>query len=159
MTNFASHMSWGSRVLARSGAALYGPCMNNKTFIDRFALWSIGIASLHFSLETLFTLRFGQSFVGLLPDYIAVALLIWAGLQVRKNNAALGLLCGAWGFTLCLHYRTWAWRFEDVMTGSATPVVETTMYVLMYTMPISIISFIITLILCLPTAQSSARVQ
>ena len=133
---------------------MYRPRMNNKTFIGRFALWSIGIACLHFSLETLFTLRFGQSFVGLLPDYIAVALLIWAGLQVRKNNAAIGLLCGAWGFTLCLHYRTWAWRFEEVMTGSATPVVETTMYVLMYTMPISIISFIITLILCMPTERS-----
>ena len=133
--------------------------MNNKIFIGRFALWSIGIACLHFSLETLFTLRFGQSFVGLLPDYIAVALLIWAGLQVRKNNAAFGLLCGAWGFTLCLHYRAWAWRFEEVMTGSATPVVETTMYVLTYTAPISIISFIITLMLCMPTAQTSARVQ
>ena len=137
MTNFASHVSWGSRVLARSGAALYGPCMNNKTFIDRFALWSIGMACLHFSLETLVTLRFDQSFVGLLPDYVAVALLIWAGLQVLKNNAALGLLCGAWGFTLCLHYRAWAWRFEEVMTGSATPVVEATMYVLTYTAPIS----------------------
>jgi hypothetical protein len=43
---------------------MYRPGMNNKTFIGRFALWSIGIASLHFSLETLFTLRFGQSFVG-----------------------------------------------------------------------------------------------
>ena len=154
MTNFASHVSWGSRVLARSGAALYGPCMNNKTFIGRFALWSIGIACLHFSVETLFTLRFGQSFIGLLPDYIAVALLIWAGLQVRKNNAALWLLLGAWGFTLCLHYRAWAWRFEEVMTGSATPVVEATMYVLTYTAPISIISFIITWMLCMPTARN-----
>ena len=154
MTNFASHVSWGYRVLARSGAALYGPCMNNKTFIGRFALWSIGIACLHFSVETLFTLRFGQSFIGLLPDYIAVALLIWAGLQVRKNNAALGLLCGAWGFTLCLHYRAWAWRFEEVMTGISTPVAETTMYVLTYTAPISIISFIITLMLCMPTARN-----
>lgn len=154
MTDFERHMSCGSRVLARSGAALYGPCMNNKTFIGRFALWSIGMACLHFSLETLVTLRFGQSFVGLLPDYVAVALLIWAGLQVLKNNAALGLLCGAWGFTLCLHYRAWAWRFEEVMTGSATPLVETTMYVLMYTMPISIISFIITLMLCMPTARN-----
>ena len=45
------------------------------------------------------------------------------------------------------------------MTGSATPVVETTMYVLTYTAPISIISFIITLMLCMPTAQSSARVE
>ena len=154
MTDFESHMSCSSRVLVRSGAALYGPCMNNKTFIGRFALWSIGMACLHFSLETLVTLRFGQSFVGLLPDYVAVALLIWAGLQVLKNNAALGLLCGSWGFTLCLHYRAWAWRFEEVMTGSATPLVETTMYVLMYTMPISIISFIITLVLCMPTARN-----
>ena len=138
---------------------MYRPFMNNKKFIGRFALWSIGIACLHFALETLFTLRFGQAFVGLLPDYMAVALLIWGGLQVRKNNAALGLLCGAWGFTFCLHYRAWAWRFEEVMTGSATPLVETTMYVLTYTAPISIISFIITLRLCMPTAQTSDRAQ
>jgi hypothetical protein len=36
------------------------------------------------------------------------------------------------------------------MAGSATPVVETTMYVLAYTAPISIISFTITLMLCMP---------
>ena len=89
-----------------------------------------------------------------LPEYIAVALLIWAGQRVRKNTAALGLLCSAWGFSLCLHYRAWAWRFEDVMTRSATPVVETTMYVLTYTAPISIISFIITLVLCMPAARN-----
>lgn len=40
------------------------------------------------------------------------------------------------------------------MTGSATPVVEATMYVLTYTAPISIISFIITLMLCMPTARN-----
>jgi hypothetical protein len=45
------------------------------------------------------------------------------------------------------------------MTGSATPLVETTLYVLTYSAPISIISFIITLMLCMPTAQSSARVE
>lgn len=78
---------------------MYRFFMNNKKFIGRFALWSIGIACLHFALETLFTLRLGQAFVGLLPDYLAVVLLIWGGLQVRKDNAALGLLCGAWGFT------------------------------------------------------------
>ena len=96
---------------------MYRQLMNNKKFIGRFAIWSISIACLHFVLETLFTLRFGQAFVGLVPDYIAVALLIWGGLQVRRNNAALGLLCGAWGFTFCLHYRAWAWRFEEVTTG------------------------------------------
>ena len=40
------------------------------------------------------------------------------------------------------------------MTGSATPVVETTMYVLTYTAPISIISFIFTLVLCMPAARN-----
>ena len=39
------------------------------------------------------------------------------------------------------------------MTGSATPVVETIVYVLTYTAPISIISFIITLMLCMPTVR------
>jgi hypothetical protein len=39
------------------------------------------------------------------------------------------------------------------MTGSATPVIETTMFVLTYTAPISIISFIIALMLCMPTAR------
>ena len=99
---------------------MYRPPMNNEKFIGRFALWSIGIACLHFALETLYSVRFGQSFTGLLPDYIAVALIIWGALQVRKNSDALGLLCGAWGFTFCLHYRSWAWRFEEVMMGSAT---------------------------------------
>jgi hypothetical protein len=138
---------------------MYRPFMNNNKFIGRFVLWSIGIVCLHFALETLFTLRFDQAFVGLLPDYIAVALLIWGGLQVWKNNAALGLLCGAWSFTLCLHYRAWAWRFEEVMTGSATPLVETTLYVLTYSAPISILSFIITLMLCMPNPQTSAQVK
>ena len=43
------------------------------------------------------------------------------------------------------------------MAGSATPVVEATMYVLMYTAPISIISFIITLMLCMSTARNHSN--
>ena len=49
---------------------MYRPPMNNEKFIGRFALWSIGIACLHFALETLYSVRFGQSFTGLLPDYM-----------------------------------------------------------------------------------------
>ena len=85
-----------------------------------------------------------------MPDLIAVALLITAGYLTIKDSNALGILCGAWGFAFCLHYRSWAWRFDVVIDGTATELVETTMYVLAFTMPISIISFIITLILCLP---------
>ena len=103
---------------------------------------------VHFVLETLFTVQYGQSLTGLLPDYIAVALLLWAGVSVRKHVHSVGLLCGAWGFALCLHYRAWAWRFDEVVAGQATAVVETTMHVLSYTAPISILSFGMTLYFC-----------
>ena len=95
-------------------------------------------------------MQFGQTVAGYLHDLIAVALLITAGYLTIKNTNAIGILWGAWGFAFCLHYRSWAWRFDDVIAGKATQLVETTMYVLASTMPISIISFIITLILCLP---------
>ena len=121
-----------------------------KAFLNKFSIFTIFIALAHFTLETLFTIKFGQTIAGYLPDLIAVALLITAGYLTIKDSNAMGILCGAWGFAFCLHYRSWAWRFYDVIDGTATELVETTMYVLAFTMPISIISFIITLILCLP---------
>ena len=121
-----------------------------KAFLYKFSIFTIFIALVHFTLETLFTIKFGQTIAGYLPDLIAVALLIIAGYLTIKDSNAIGILCGAWGFAFCLHYRSWAWRFDDVIDGTATELVETTMYVLAFTMPISIISFIITLILCLP---------
>ena len=122
--------------------------MNNRNFIRRFAAFSIAMGCVHFVLETLFTVQYGQSLTGLLPDYIAVALLLWAGVSVREQVHTVGLLCGAWGFTLCLHYRAWAWRFEEVLAGEATAMVETTMHVFSYTAPISILSFGSTLYFC-----------
>ena len=121
-----------------------------KSFLYKFSIFTIFIALVHFALETFFTIKFGQTIAGYLPDLIAVALLITAGYLTIKDSSAIGILCGAWGFAFCLHYRSWAWRFVDVIDGTATELVETTMYVLAFTMPISIISFIITLILCLP---------
>ena len=121
-----------------------------KAFLYKFSIFTIFIGFVHFILETLFTIQFGQTVAGYLPDLIAVALLITAGFLTIKNTNAIGILCGAWGFAFCLHYRSWAWRFDDVIDGTATQLVETTMYVLAFTMPISIISFIITVILCLP---------
>ena len=121
-----------------------------KSFLYKFSIFTIFIGFVHFILETSFTIQFGQTVTGYLPDLIAVALLITAGYLTIKNTNAIGILCGAWGFAFCLHYRSWAWRFEDVIDGTATQLVETTMYVLAFTMPISIISFIITFIFCLP---------
>ena len=111
---------------------------------------TIVIAVVHLTLETAVTLKFGQTFTGYLPDLIAVALLLVGGYLTIKNPNAVGVLCGAWGFACCLHYRAWAWRFHDVIEGTSTELVETTMIALAVTMPISIIAFGVTLIACLP---------
>ena len=123
--------------------------INNQVFIRRFVIFTFCVTAIHFILESLYTIQFGQSFLGLLPDLIADALLVTGGVLVLKNSKAIGILCGAWGFTFCLHYRSWAWRFESVQDGSATTD-EITMIVLASTMFISIICFILTLLMCLP---------
>ena len=53
------------------------------------------IGLLHFVLENLYTYLFGQTWVGLLPNYIAVTLMCVTGLMVLKNIKVVGLLCGA----------------------------------------------------------------
>ena len=95
-------------------------------FLNTFSLLTILLGLAHFTLETLFTLRFGQTLAGYLPDLIAAALLITGGYQAMKDRKAVGILCGAWGFTCCLHYRSWAWRFDEMMAGTSTELVNTT---------------------------------
>ena len=107
---------------------------------SRFAYASIGLAIVHFVLETAYTIIVGQSFLGYLPDCIADTLLLVGAYMLLKNPRATGILCGAWGFTFCLHYRTWAWRFEEHMTG-ALKVQTGIMYVLASTMIISLFCF------------------
>jgi len=120
------------------------------SLLHKLSLSTMAIAVVHLTLETLFTVKFGQTFTGYLPDLIAVALLLVGGYLTIKNPNAVGVLCGAWGFSCCLHYRAWAWRFHDVIEGTSTELVETTMIVLAVTMPISFIAFGVTLIACLP---------
>ena len=74
-----------------------------KAFLYKFSILTIFIALVHFTLETLFTIKFGQTIAGYLPDLIAVALLITAGYLTIKYSSAIGILCGAWGFAFCLH--------------------------------------------------------
>lgn len=114
-------------------------------FVVTFSKLTVFLACVHFILETLHAIVFGQSLLGLLPDYIAVGLMIGGGFAAMRNYDARGILCGAWGFAFCLHYRSWAWRYEAVLDGSATPVNEGTMSVLGATLFISALSFLITL--------------
>ena len=55
--------------------------INNQVFIRRFVIFTFCVTAIHFILESLYTIQFGQSFLGLLPDLIADALLVTGGLQ------------------------------------------------------------------------------
>lgn len=115
---------------------------------NTFAIFTIVTAVIHFVLETLYTIEFGQNWAGILPDYIAVCLMFLGGISVLKNIKMVGILCGAWGFTFCLNYRAWAWRYYESSLETSSSLVEDTMNVLLYTMFISVIAFLISLVLC-----------
>ena len=68
------------------------------SLLHKFSVMSIVIAVVYFTLETLFTVKFGQYLSGYLPDLMAAALLLVGGTLTIKNPNAVGILCGAWGF-------------------------------------------------------------
>lgn len=93
--------------------------MDRRPLETAFARFSIASAVVHFVLESLYHLKFGQFLPMLIVDYIADTLLLygaWVSLRQRPGGGA-GLLCGAWGFTFCLAYRSFFWRLEDFLAG------------------------------------------
>ena len=87
---------------------------------NTFAIFTIVTAVIHFVLETLYTIEFGQHWTGIIPDYIAVCLMFLGGISVLKNIKMVGILSSAWGFTFCLHYRAWAWRYYETSSGTSS---------------------------------------
>lgn len=80
--------------------------MDYRKLETGLAWFSLIGAFAHFVLETLYHVKFGQFLPLLIVDYIAVALLVYAGaqsLRVRPSSAS-GMLAGAWGFAACLAY-------------------------------------------------------
>ena len=120
---------------------------SSTKFKRRFAIASLSLAFVHFSLEMMYTAAFGQSFFGLLPDVVADALLVFGSYLLLKDDRLTGVICGAWGFTLCLHYRAWAWRYEASATGTIDEIESGVMFVLASSMIISIVFFLITIVL------------
>ena len=122
-------------------------------FKNHFAIATFALALVHFVLETAYTIIVGQHFLGYLPDFIADVLLVAGAYLLLINEKSTGVLCGAWGFTFCLHYRTWAWRFEDFMAGTLNEVQTGLMYVLASTMIISLVCFSITVMMNMPQTR------
>lgn len=70
---------------------------SSTKFKRRFAIATLSLAFVHFSLEMTYTVSLGQSFLGLLPDLLADALLIFGSYLLLKDDRLTGVICGAWG--------------------------------------------------------------
>ena len=130
-----------------------------RLFQKRFALMTFFLAFLHIVMELGYTFKLGQHFLSLLPDLLADGLLIWGSLFLIRNPRAAGIICGAWGFTLCLHYRSWAWRFEDYLMGIIDETQLGVMYLLAATMLISIVCFALTILMNLELVREADKAQ
>ena len=130
-----------------------------RLFQKRFALMTFFLAFLHIVMELGYTFKLGQHFLNLLPDLLADGLLIWGSLFLIRNPRAAGIICGAWGFTLCLHYRSWAWRFEDYLMGIIDETQLGVMYLLAATMLISIVCFALTILMNLELVREADKAQ
>lgn len=71
--------------------------INNQVFIRRFVIFTFCVTAIHFIFESSYTIQFGQSFLGLLPDLIADALLVTGGVLVLKNSKAVGIFVRGMG--------------------------------------------------------------
>ena len=69
--------------------------INNQAFVGRFVILTFCTAAIHFILESLYTIKFGQPFLSLLSDLIADALAVIGVVLVLKNPKTAGVLCGA----------------------------------------------------------------
>lgn len=114
----------------------------------KLAIFSIVVGIIHFSGETWWHFEYGQFLPMLIVDYIAVSLLLFAGVRSLQTNNAIGLLCGAWGFEFCLNYRTLFWRVEALLQESISPENEVLVYVLGVLLFGSLAAFLLTLYLC-----------
>ena len=123
--------------------------------LRRIAFCTIVLAIFHLGAETFYTLRYGQTALGYLPDVVAVGLLLVGSVEALKDWEARGVLCGAWGFTCCLHYRAWAWRVEASLSETINPVDDFLATVLGTTLIISIGFFIAMLRLCFPKQKKT----
>ena len=122
-------------------------------FVRVFAWISIITSIFHTLGEGYFVYKFNQPFFQTLVDIIAVCLLFFGGKIALKKNYSLGLLCGAWGFTFCLNYRAWVWRFYAKIEGTTNINTDSIGTILLFLLIYSCSAFVISVLLNLPKTQ------
>ena len=122
-------------------------------FVRFFAWISIITSIFHTIGEGYFIYKYGQPFLQTLVDVIAVSLLFFGGKVTLKNNNSLGVLCGAWGFTFCLNYRAWVWRYYAKIEGVADANTDTVGTILFFLLIFSCVCFILSVLINLPKTK------
>ena len=100
--------------------------------------------------ESWYHFNFSQSVLNLSIDYLAIILLLVAGVVNLRAGNGEGLLSGAWGFTACLTMRAYAWRHDTANLGIDESKV---MSLLIFAIAVSIVAFGASLILSFPRIQ------
>ncbi len=127
----------------------------NRVKVERRLAWTAVVCGvLLFVLETYAGLLAGEPLQGVIIDYIAAGLLLYAGLRsLRSEQGAAGLLFGAWCYSLCDLYRALMWRTEhylglEVVESMQEPFAV--FVILILATPVVIMSFTVGMVLVHP---------
>ena len=113
--------------------------IDSLNFHRKFAFFTFFMPFLHY-------LFFGIFFNLIDLIYlISNILLIIGGIFILKNSKNVGFLCGAWGFTFSFHF---VFFIEELQKG-----VSLDFFHILFLIVISTISFILTLLMCIPNKE------
>jgi len=118
-----------------------------------FAIFTLITAFTHFAGETYYHVTLGQPLPAYIVDLIAIGLMLLGGVYSLKDRtgSASGWLAAAWGFALCLNYRSFFWRWQDLQTtGTVEGEPDVVIQVLGVTLAIAAISFVVSMYLAAP---------
>lgn len=125
-----------------------------------FAVFTLTTALVHFAGETYYHVTLGQPLPSYIVDLISIGLMLigaTASLRYRAGSAA-GWLAAAWGFALCLNYRSFFWRWQDLQAegaiGNGEP--DAVIKILGVTLTIAALSFAISMVIARPTRSDNA---
>ena len=110
------------------------------------AWFSIAGACLHFTLETLYHVKFGQFLPFLIVDYVAITLLLSSAVSSLRVTPApsSGVLAGAWGFATCLAYMAFFGFLQSYLRGGESLIM---VFILGIALSVSCLAFALSLVL------------
>jgi hypothetical protein len=120
-----------------------------------FAIFTLFVTLPYLAAETYHYVRYvgvGNGVLGYAVDLIAMALLLLGSIASLRNRSrsAAGWLAAAWGFTACLNYRAFAWRYEANAAEETVAEPSSVLTILAVTLAFSFVALFVSLYLARP---------